>query len=226
MRPAARRALLVGGSGLVGRALLAQLLAHPGYAEVHALLRRPVPGWPQHAKLHTQQVDFRALPALPPLDDAYIALGTTIRQAGSQAAFRAVDFDAVRASALAAGQAGAKRLMLVSALGADPASRVFYNRVKGEAEQALVELGFETLRIARPALLSGDRAALGQPSRRGEAAALHLLRPLLGLLPKGLRPVAARDVAAALVQAAWSGGPGLQRLDSATLQGAATRAAA
>ncbi len=213
--------MLVGASGLVGRALLERLLAEPGYGEVHALLRRPIAGWPQHAKLHTRQVDFTALPKLPPVDDAFIALGTTIKQAGSQAAFRAVDFDAVLASAQSAQAAGARRLMLVSAMGADPGSRVFYNRVKGEAEQAVQDLGFESLVIAQPSLLRGDRAALGQPSRFGEATALHVLRPLLGLLPRGVRPIEAADVAAALVQAARRGAPGVQHLSSAAMQGAA-----
>jgi len=213
-----RKALLVGASGLVGRALLARLLAEPGYGEVHALLRRPIADWPQHPRLHTQQVDFTALPKLPPLDDAFIALGTTLKQAGSQAAFRAVDFDAVLASARAARAAGAKALCLVSALGADAKSTVFYSRVKGEAERALQGLGFERLVIARPSLLLGDRAALGQPGRAGEGVATRLLRPLAGLLPRAVRPIAAADVARALVAAAQQLQPGVHILNSAHMQ--------
>ncbi len=213
-----KRALLVGGSGLVGRALLNQLLAHPAYGAVHALLRRPVPGWPQHAQLHTQQVDFRALPALPAADEVFIALGTTIKQAGSQGAFRAVDFDAVLASARAARAAGAKALFMVSALGADPKSTMFYSRVKGEAEQAVQGLGFEQVVLARPSLLLGDRAALGQPDRAGEGTATRLLRPLSGLIPRSVRPIAAVAVAQALVAAAQQRQPGLRILNSAEMQ--------
>lgn len=213
-----KRALLVGGSGLVGRALLERLLAEPGYDEVHALLRRPIAGWPQHAKLRTQQVDFAALPQLATTDDAFIALGTTIKQAGSQAAFRAVDFDAVLASARAARAAGAKALFLVSAMGADPKSTLFYNRVKGEAEQAVQDLGFERMVIARPSLLLGDRAALGQPARAGEGVAARLLQPLAGLLPRAVRPIAATAVAQALVQAAREPQTGLRVLRSAEMQ--------
>lgn len=219
-RSSTRSVLLAGASGLIGRELLSRLLARPDVGALHVLLRRSVRGWPSHPKLHTLQVDFAALPKLPAIDDCYIALGTTIKQAGSQAAFRAVDFDAVVATARAARAAGAKRLLLVTAMGADARSGVFYNRVKGEVEQAVQELGFESVVIARPSLLNGDREALGQPSRRGEAFAMHALRPLLGLMPRSIRPIAARDVAAALVHAAWQAGPGLTVLSSGAMQGA------
>lgn len=213
-----RAVLLAGGSGLIGRELLARLLAHAQVSAVHALLRRPAKDWPSDAKLHTLQIDFAALPKLPAIDDVYIALGTTIKQAGSQAAFRAVDFDAVIATARAARAAGAKRLLLVTAMGADARSGVFYNRVKGEVEAAVQALGFESVVIARPSLLNGDREALGQPSRKGEAFAIHALRPLLGLMPKSIRPIEASDVAAALVRAAWQAGPGLTLLSSGAMQ--------
>ncbi|MBB5203413.1 uncharacterized protein YbjT (DUF2867 family) [Inhella inkyongensis] len=221
MRSAARRVLLAGGSGLIGRELLARLLADPRCTELHALLRRRPADWPEHPKLRTQIVDFAVLPALPPLDDAYIALGSTIKQAGSEAAFRAVDFDAVLAVARAARAAGMRRLMVVSALGADAGSRVFYNRVKGEAEQALQALGFERLVLARPSLLLGDRAALGQPIRRLEHLAATVLKPLLRVVPGAVRPIAAADVAAALHAAAWVKAPGLRVLESSAMQAAA-----
>jgi uncharacterized protein YbjT (DUF2867 family) len=169
-------------------------------------------------------VDFAALPkALPPADDVFVALGTTIKVAGSQAAFRAVDFDAVLAIARAGRRAGATRLAVVSALGADASSRVFYNRVKGEMEAAVAGLGYASVTIAQPSLLAGDRKALGQPERPGEVWAMRLLAPVLGLVPKSFRPIAARDVAAALVEAVATGTPGIARLSSAAMQGAATR---
>lgn len=194
-----RSLLLAGGSGLVGRELLQFLLADPSVAAVHALGRRDLPL--RHAALIQHRVDFAALPPLPRLDEAFIALGTTIKAAGSQAAFRAVDFDAVLAVAKAARLAGATRLGVVSAMGADTGSRVFYSRVKGEMEQAVGALGFETLVIARPSLLVGDREALGQPARAGEEIGLKVSRWLAPLIPANLRPIAAAAVARALARA-------------------------
>lgn len=146
-------------------------------------------------------VDFAALPALPPIAEAYLALGTTIKVAGSQPAFRAVDFDANLAAACAAQVAGAKRLGLVSAMGADARSRIFYNRVKGELEDALADLRLEGLVIARPSFLAGDRESLGQPVRRGEEIALRMSRLLRFLIPGNYRSIAAADVAQALLRA-------------------------
>lgn len=191
--------LLAGGSGLVGRELLQLLLADPSVSGVHALGRRELPL--RHPALIQRRVDFAGLPALPQVDEVFIALGTTIKVAGSQAAFRAVDFDAVVAVARAARAAGATRLGVVSAMGADAGSRVFYNRVKGEMEQAVGALGFETLVIARPALLVGDREALGQPARAGEGIGLEVSRWLAPLIPANYRPIAAAAVARALARA-------------------------
>ena len=198
---AGRTVLVAGASGLVGRAILQGLLADDSVAAVHALGRRPLEL--QHPRLRFHQVAFddpAALAALPALDEAYLALGTTIKVAGSQQAFRAVDFDANYAVAKAAFAAGAKRLGLVSAMGADARSRIFYNRVKGELEEAVGALGFEGLVIARPSFLAGDREALGQPVRGGEKLALRVSRWLRPLIPDNYRSIAAADVAAALLR--------------------------
>jgi uncharacterized protein YbjT (DUF2867 family) len=213
-----RRALLAGGTGLVGRALLPLLLESPRYRSVCLLLRRAAAGLPAHAKSSSVVVDFGQLPALPAADDLYIALGTTIRVAGSQEAFRRVDFDAVLATAKAGRAAGATRLLVVSALGADASSRVFYNRVKGEMEQAIAGLGYESVVIAQPSLLLGDREAIGQPARAGERWAARMMRPASLLLPAGIRPIPAAFVARALLRAAADSGPGVTRLSSAQLQ--------
>jgi uncharacterized protein YbjT (DUF2867 family) len=215
----ARSVLLAGASGLVGRELLALLLQDKRNAAVHLLLRRALPGLPRDRRLVVHAgVDFAALPELPALDDACIALGTTIKLAGSQAAFRAVDFDAVVNTARAAKAAGARRIAVVSALGADAKSAVFYNRVKGEMQQAVAALGFETVLFAQPSLLLGDRAALGQPARSGEAWAARLLGPVLGLVPASVRPIEAATVARAMVRALDELPPGLHFLPSARLQ--------
>ncbi|MBD7987717.1 NAD(P)H-binding protein [Luteimonas sp. Sa2BVA3] len=214
--PRGRHVAVAGASGLVGRALVARLCADPGVARVHALVRRPLAMEARGLQLHV--VDFERLPDLPPLDEAYLALGTTIGVAGSRAAFRAVDFDASLAVARAAVAAGARRIGLVSATGADARSHLFYNRVKGELENALLALPIDALVIARPSLLLGDRAALGQPARRVERLAAAADRWLRPLVPARVRAIAADDVAAALV-AVVPHARGRQLLESERMQG-------
>jgi uncharacterized protein YbjT (DUF2867 family) len=193
---ATRTVVLAGATGLVGREILKGLLADDSVKAVHALGRRTLDA---HPKLTSHVVNFAALPPLPPVDEAYLALGTTIKVAGSQAAFRAVDFDANLAVARAAMAAGARRAGLVSAMGADAHSRIFYSRVKGELEVMLAALSFEGLVIARPSMLVGDREALGQPVRSGERIAMYAGAVLGPLIPANYRPIAASDVARALL---------------------------
>lgn len=212
----ARRVLLAGATGLVGRALVAELQAGRPRPRIEALVRRrPAPA---DARVRWHVVDFGALPTLPPAAEAYCCLGTTIAVAGSQAAFRAVDFDAVLAFARAARAAGAGRFAVVSALGASPRSPTFYNRVKGDMEQAVAALGFASVVIARPSLLSGDRASLGQPSRLGERLALAATGPIRALIPKAWRPIEARTVARAMLRALGEARPGVRIVESAELQ--------
>jgi len=213
-------ALLAGATGLVGRALLARLLGADRRERVIVLARKPLPTTiARDPRLTVLVGDMAALAVeSSPIDDAYIALGTTIRVAGSEAAFRAVDLDLVVAIARAAREAGARRLAVVSALGADRRSRVFYNRVKGEMEETVGALGYESVVLARPSLLLGDRESLGQPTRSGEVWAARLLGPLLPLVPAGVLPIAAPVVAAAMVAAVDEAEPGTRVLSSADLQ--------
>ena len=197
--PAPHTVLLAGATGLVGGLLLQELLAQPQVARVHALVRRPL--GISHPKLHVQVVDFSALPPLPPAHALYLALGTTLKVAGSQAAFRAVDFQANLDVAQAAVAAGVTRVGLVSAAGANARSVVFYNRVKGELEDALKALPLQALVLAQPSLLLGSREGLGQPTRVAERLALPVARWVAPLVPGTYRPVAAQQVARALVQA-------------------------
>jgi uncharacterized protein YbjT (DUF2867 family) len=188
-----RVALVAGATGLVGRSLLPLLEASEQYSHVHVLVRRAVPGIESNPKVLFHTVDFAHLPTpFPRADDVYIALGTTIKVAGSQEAFRHVDHDFVVNTARAARAAGARRLAIVSALGADPTSRVFYNRVKGEMQAAVATLGYESVVIAQPSLL--------------------------GLVPRGVRPIEAGAVAAALLEATLAGPPGVRILSSAKMQ--------
>ena len=210
--------LVAGATGLVGRQLLAQLLADRHTGTVHALVRRDVLDLPASDRLLRHRIDLTRTLALPAADVAYIALGATIKVAGSQAAFATNDRDAVVAIARAARQAGVTRLAVVSALGADAQSTIFYNRVKGEMEAGVAALGFKRLVIARPSLLAGRRDLLGQPLRVGEKIALTLLAPIDRLLPMRLRPIDAAVVARAMRRALRADGPAVQIVESAELQ--------
>jgi uncharacterized protein YbjT (DUF2867 family) len=184
------------------------------------LVRRVTVAAPSSPKLRELVVSFDALPELPASDDVFIALGTTIKVAGSAAAFRMVDYDYVLAVARAARARGATRVGIVSALGANAKSRVFYNRVKGEMQAAVSSLGYESVVFAQPSLLLGDRAALGQPTSGGEVWAQRLLTPFPGLIPASLRPVRARDVASALLAETLRGRPGTTIVRSRDMHGA------
>lgn len=194
-----RSALVLGATGLVGGQLLDLLLASPLYSSVWVLGRgRPARRDP---RLHFREVDFDHLERhaeLLGVDDVFCCLGTTIDKAGSQDAFRTVDFGYVVEAARLAADAGAEQFLVVSAVGADPDSRVFYNRVKGEMEAAVKRLPFRAVWILRPSLLLGERAEL----RLGERFAQLIGGPLAWLLVGPLRryrPVRARDVAGALL---------------------------
>jgi uncharacterized protein YbjT (DUF2867 family) len=152
------------------------------------------------------------------VDDVFIALGTTIKVAGSQAAFRAVDFDSVFAVASAARSSGATHLGVVSAMGAGLRSPVFYNRVKGEMEQAVSELGYESVVIARPSMLDGDRESLNQAARPAERIGLAVMALLRPVTPVNLRAISAADVALSLVKAVKSRKRGTRILLSGELQ--------
>ncbi|GAB7261765.1 NAD(P)H-binding protein [Dickeya ananatis] len=193
-----RVVLLAGATGLIGGQLLQLLLNDPDVSCIHALSRKPLKV--SHPKLQVHLVDFTSLSQLPHADEAYLALGTTIKVAGSKEAFRAVDFDANLAVAQAAILAGVSRIGLVSAGAANAASSMFYTRVKGELEEALRALPLTTLVIARPSLLLDYRFGLGQPVRLGEIISIPIARLLSPILPGAYKPVRALAVARALTQ--------------------------
>jgi uncharacterized protein YbjT (DUF2867 family) len=200
-------ALLAGATGLVGRACLRRLLDHPDYAKVVAVVRRPLDL--KHPRLETVVSALDGLDALAvrTVTHAFCALGTTIAKAGSEAAFRQVDHDAVLAFARLARRHGATQFVLVSSIGADPASSNFYLRVKGETERDLAAIGFAGTHLLRPGLLLGDR----EESRPAEALARTFAPWLNPLLVGGLRryrSVEADAVAAAMIGAALEGASG------------------
>lgn len=204
-----RVALVAGASGLVGGALVRQLVSDASYARTVALTRRPLGDLP--AAVAQEVVDFDALDAVPAADDVFITLGTTIKKAGSQEAFARVDHDMVIAVARTARAAGASRLFVVTAMGADASSSIFYNRVKGQVEADLRGLDYPTTWIFRPSLITGDRPE----SRAGEAVASFFMAGLKHVMVGGLRkyrPIAGETIARAMRAAAHETRPGFHVL--------------
>lgn len=207
------RLMLVGATGLVGQAVLQQALADPRVSQVVAPTRR---GLPPHPRLLNLLVDFDQLPSDASwwaVDAVVCALGTTIRVAGSRAAFYRVDHDYPLRVAELARKGGAQAFALNSALGADPASRVFYSRTKGELERDLQALIYPSLTVVRPGLIGGDRTE----SRPAEQLAVQLSQWLRPLLPLRYRVVPAGRIAHHLLQAALLARPGFQVLMSEAL---------
>ena len=207
-------AAVAGATGLVGGAVLRRLLEDPEVSRVVAPTRRPLPS---HAKLQNP-IFTTSWPVFPPLDEAYGCLGTTRTDAGSDDAFRAVDYDLAVAFAQAARKSGAQRFGLVSSLGANAKSSLLYPRTKGEAESTLAGMGFETLVIARPSLLLGKREKPRTIEGVSEIA-LSLLTPILiGALRK-YRAIPGDTVAAAMIASVRGKFPGKLLLESDGLQG-------
>ena len=190
--------LLLGATGLVGGHILNRLQEDGTCDRVIALTRSAITGAEAFSKLDNRIVDFghpHEWRDQVAADQTICALGTTIRKAGSREAFRQVDFGYPLTIARAALHAGCRHFLLVSAMGADATSPVFYNRVKGELEAAILDLGFTSVSIFRPSLLLGNRREF----RPGEAVGQVLGRWLAFAIPKRYRPVHARSVATAVV---------------------------
>ncbi|WP_084243948.1 oxidoreductase [Planomicrobium okeanokoites] len=199
-----KSALIAGATGLTGSKLVEVLLDRPEYDRVTVLVRRPLEL--EHPKLEQIQVDYYRLEDYKKhfqVDDVFCCLGTTIKKAGSQKAFRRVDYDYPVALAELAKSAGAKKFLVISAMGADSRSNIFYNRVKGQMEDSLKKLDLSALHIFRPSLLLGDRKEF----RLGEKAA-SLISPVFSPILRGgmkkYKPIQAEQVAQAMYAAAQS----------------------
>lgn len=192
-----KTALIIGASGLVGGHLLQQLLDHPAYREVVALVRRPLEI--THPKLRQEILDFdQPDPAKIQGDELYCALGTTLKKAGSKEVQYRIDGIYPYEIGRIARQQGVKGYFLVSSVGANARTSNFYLKTKGELEERLKMLSFPKLVIVRPSFLLGNRTEF----RLGEKVGIFLANLLKPIIPKRYRGVQASDVAATLISAA------------------------
>jgi uncharacterized protein YbjT (DUF2867 family) len=205
--------LLLGATGLIGSAVLRLVRDDAAFPRVVTLTRRPLGAEGAHPRVDACVGDLERMDTLADafaVDAVICALGTTIRLAGSQARFRAVDHDIPLAAARIARQRGVTHFLYVSSIGANPRSSAFYLRTKGELEQALAGVGFDRLTIVRPSLLLGDRKEVRLGERIGQ---------LLSFIPMGrYTAIHADDVAAALVRLAKEDGKGLRTVESSEMR--------
>ena len=203
---------ILGATGLVGTECVRQFADSREFTRVVVVARRALPEASARSRVETHIIDFERL------DDAadhfrvshiVCALGTTIGKAGSQERFRRVDHDYPLAAAHLGLRQGVRHFLLVSALGANARSRIFYSRVKGEVEDAIRALPYRSITIVRPSLLLGERAEF----RLGESIG----KLFAGITPRRYRPVHARQVAATLLRAAIEDRPGIQVIESSNI---------
>ena len=209
--------LLTGVTGLVGGHLLRMLLNAPDIKSIAAPTRRPLSDISGVFNPHDPQLTDALAQVVDPVDIVFCCLGTTRREAGSKEAFVHADYTLVIDTALVGKRLGAQHMLVVSAMGANAHSPFFYNRVKGEMEEALIAQQWPRLTITRPSMLVGER----EKKRAGET----LLAPLFSLLPGNLKSIDARDVAGALLAEALSPThEGVRILSSSQLRERAVRA--
>lgn len=210
-----KRALLVGATGLIGKQLLGLLLEDATYNQVKVVVRNPLPL--THPKLQVALLDFNKLETQPDFfacEDVFCCLGTTIRKVKTQEAFRQVDYEYPLQVARLALRQGAQQFLVVSALGANAKSSIFYNRVKGEMEDALSLIGYKTLHIVRPSLLLGSRTE----ARSGEDAAKIFYKVFGFLFPSKYKAIDSVKVARGMLAFAKMGDPGIFFHESSELQ--------
>lgn len=212
-----RSILLAGATGLVGGFCLRRLLADGSVERLRVLGRRPLPATLRvldtACKLEEQILDFQQLrqhAELLTVDQVICALGSTIKQAGSRARFREIDYSYPLQLARLGAERGARHFLLVSALGASVHSRVFYSRVKGELEEALLSLPYRSITILRPSLLLGQREERRPAEELGQRLGF--------LFPERYRPIPADAVAAVLTAAARQDKPGVRIIESAEIR--------
>jgi len=194
-----RIAIVAGASGLVGKELVYKLINSDQYRLIYILSRKKI--GLVNDKIRELVIDFDKIDQLKfaePVDDAFCTLGTTMKQAGSKDNFKKVDFEYVIALANLAKHSGASKFLVVSAMGANSKSAVFYNKVKGLTEEALMSIGFNQLVIFRPSLLLGDR----HDKRFAEKLSGFLMKVFNFLIPDNYKAIEAEKVADYMVKMA------------------------
>ncbi|WP_394995837.1 oxidoreductase [Emticicia sp.] len=208
-----KTALVVGATGLIGKHLTIRLLTSNFYSKVKVLIRKPLNI--NHPNLEQIIFDFDSLDSSKIIaDDIFCCLGTTMKQAGSKAAFYKVDFTYPFAIAKAALENGAKQYLIVTAMGADEKSIIYYNRVKGEIEKAISDLHYPTLLIFRPSMLLGER----EEPRMGEKIGKILMKAVNFIIPKRYKAIESEKVANAMLILAQKGIKNKNIFESDTLQ--------
>jgi uncharacterized protein YbjT (DUF2867 family) len=199
-----KTAVIAGCTGLIGAQVLDLLLKDDHFSSVIALSRKPLEK--TNPRLQNLVIDFEELEKQSlSADVVFCCLGTTIKQAGSQEAFRKVDFDYPLALARVTQRLGAKKFLIVTALGSDKNSSIFYNRVKGEVQEAVTNLGFESVHVLQPSLLLGHRAV----KRAGEGAGELVMKALDFLIPRKYKAIDSARVARAMISFAKKDEPGV-----------------
>jgi uncharacterized protein YbjT (DUF2867 family) len=210
-----KTAIVIGASGLIGKALTQQLINLPQYETVHILVRKPIDL--QHPKLQQHIIDFDKMQQSVDFikgDEAFCCLGTTMKQAGSKEKFYRVDYEYVNDFARLCSQQGIKKFALVSSMGADSKSFIYYNQVKGAIEQKISSYNFETTIICRPSMLVGNRTE----KRIGEEIGIVIGNYLSFLIPAKYKNIHVEQVAKAMISLANSQLKGLQIVESDKLQ--------
>lgn len=194
-----KTALIAGATGLIGRELIQKLADSDHYRLIYSLTRKK--SGIVHEKIRELVIDFDTISQLKfdePIDHVYCTLGTTMKQAGSRRNFRKVDYEYVVALANAGKKAGASKFLVISAMGANSKSSIFYNQVKGMTEEALKNIGYTELVILRPSLLLGERSDI----RSGEKLSGFILKALNFLIPDNYKAIPAERVATSMLKMA------------------------
>lgn len=187
-----RTAIVAGASGLIGKELVQKLIKSDQYRLIYSIVRKK--SGISHEKIKEFVIDFEKIDQLKfdgPIDDVFCTLGTTMKQAGSRSNFKKVDYEYVVALANLGKQSGATKFLVISSMGADPKSSVFYSQVKGMTEEALKNIGFKQLVIFRPSLLLGERSE----SRIAEKVSGLMMNTLNFLIPINYKAIKAEIVA-------------------------------
>jgi len=194
-----RTAILAGASGLIGKELVLKLINSDQYRLIYLLSRRK--GEFTHEKIRELVIDFEKIDQLifdEPVDDVFCTLGTTMKQAGSRDNFKKVDFEYVVTLANLGKQSGASKFLVISAMGADSKSAIFYNMIKGMTEEALIKIGYDQLVIFRPSLLLGKRLE----ARLAERLSGVFMKTFNFLIPDNYKAIQAEKVAEGMLKMA------------------------